>query len=310
MASKLSGVGVHTIRAWEKRYKALVPNRDSSGHRTYSKVDVEKLILLSELCLLGYTISKVANLSISELKEQLKDLGKSEESLQTKDFNLVSEAKAPIDPAQSMPIIIFALKNYNLDIVNLELGKLKGQVSNKEFALVILLPLVRLLNDAFASGTFNQTQCEAIRAILSFHMGHGLYQTHDSNQEKREKSHHNILIAGLQESNIDLTAGLMGLLCQNYSLQFTYLGTDISMDALLDLSKSLDVTSVMLSIGKGQFISSIDKLVGKLDSRIELVLLNKIENKTEIDQNKVSHKKLTILKSVEAFDAFIMQKNF
>lgn len=76
MASKLSGVGVHTIRAWEKRYKALEPSRDASGHRTYSKTDVEKLILLSELCLLGYTISKVANLSIPELKELLIDLGK------------------------------------------------------------------------------------------------------------------------------------------------------------------------------------------------------------------------------------------
>ena len=57
MASKISGVGVHTIRAWEKRYKALVPVRDAAGHRSYSKVDVEKLMLLSELCLLGYTIS-------------------------------------------------------------------------------------------------------------------------------------------------------------------------------------------------------------------------------------------------------------
>jgi len=74
MASKLSGVGVHTIRAWEKRYRALEPLRDGSGHRVYTKSDVEKLMLLSELCLLGYTISKVAKLSIEELKAQLLDL--------------------------------------------------------------------------------------------------------------------------------------------------------------------------------------------------------------------------------------------
>ena len=43
IASKLSGVGTHTLRAWEKRYGAVVPTRNDSGRRLYSDEDIEKL---------------------------------------------------------------------------------------------------------------------------------------------------------------------------------------------------------------------------------------------------------------------------
>ena len=71
LASKISGVGVHTIRAWEKRYQAVVPQRNTSGRREYNDKDIERLSLLSELCTLGHSIGKIANLSTEDLKVQL-----------------------------------------------------------------------------------------------------------------------------------------------------------------------------------------------------------------------------------------------
>jgi len=47
IASQLSGVAAATIRAWEKRYKALVPDRADNGHRLYSDIDIEKLTIAS-----------------------------------------------------------------------------------------------------------------------------------------------------------------------------------------------------------------------------------------------------------------------
>lgn len=308
MASKLSGVGVHTIRAWEKRYKALEPSRDSSGHRTYSKTDIEKLMLLSELCLLGYTISKVANLSIDELKEQLKDLGKSEESLKQSDFNLVSESKVSVDASQSMPIINFALKSYKLDVVSLELGKLKSLVSPRDFALVILLPLIQSLSEAQASGAFNNFQCEAVKSLLKFHMGHSLYYSHD----KRDKSNVNILIAGMQGDSQDLLLGLVGLLSNHYGFHYTYLGADISVESLSDLSKSLEITTLILGptnafvqLGKGQFQNTIEKLASKLNPQTELVLVGKLD----LELDKIQMKKLIVLKSIESVDDYLLKKN-
>lgn len=307
MASKLSGVGVHTIRAWEKRYKALEPSRDSSGHRTYSKTDIEKLMLLSELCLLGYTISKVAKLTILELKELLKDLGKSEESLVQSDFNLVSEAKVHVDPSQSMPIINFALRSYKLDVVSLELGKLKSLVSNRDFALSIMLPLIQTLREAEASGTLTSVQCEAVIVLLKFHMGHGLYHVSD----KKEKGSVNLLIAGMQGDSEDLLLSLVGLLANHYGVHYTYIGPDVSGEALVDLSRSLEANTIVLGptnafirLGKGPFQNYIEKLLGKISPQTELV----IAGKSELEFDKMTSKKLIILKSIEAIDEYLSKK--
>ena len=34
--SKITGIGTETLRAWERRYEAVVPGRSESGDRVYS----------------------------------------------------------------------------------------------------------------------------------------------------------------------------------------------------------------------------------------------------------------------------------
>lgn len=66
--SKITGIGTETLRAWERRYEAVVPGRSSSGGRLYSRDDVAKLLLLKSLVNNGHAISSVAGLTIEELK--------------------------------------------------------------------------------------------------------------------------------------------------------------------------------------------------------------------------------------------------
>ena len=308
MASKISGVGVHTIRAWEKRYKALVPVRDASGHRTYSKTDVEKLMLLSELCLLGYTISKVAGMSIPELKDLLKDLGKTEASFEATDFNLINDTKLTVDPSQSLPILNFALKSYKLDIISQELGKLKTLLTPKDFALQILLPLTHSLAEAYSSGVFNSAQEQATRALLRFHMGHHLYHP----VEKRDKVNINIIVSGMEGDLNDLGLGAVGLLCGHYGFHYTYLGADIAYEALSDTAKSLEANVVIVGpsnvhnqLGKVHFQNYIEKLTAKLNPQTELV----IAGKSELEIEKISSKRLVILKTLNAVDEYLSRKN-
>ena len=68
--SKITGIGTETLRAWERRYKAVVPNRSESGDRVYSRDDLAKLFLLKNLVDAGNTIGTIANLSIAELKNK------------------------------------------------------------------------------------------------------------------------------------------------------------------------------------------------------------------------------------------------
>src|SRR5690606_35129408 len=112
LASKISGVGVHTIRAWEKRYQAVTPARNEKGRREYSQKEVERLGLLSELCTLGHSIGQIANLDGSELKRLLKKLGKQTDAL---DSNVLKSVKmSSVDVDMSLTSLLMALSSYKL----------------------------------------------------------------------------------------------------------------------------------------------------------------------------------------------------
>jgi len=71
VVSQMTGLSVHVIRAWEKRYNVVEPDRTDTNRRLYSEEDIEKLRLLNDASNLGHNIGSIAHLSISELKEML-----------------------------------------------------------------------------------------------------------------------------------------------------------------------------------------------------------------------------------------------
>ena len=71
--SRITGIGVETLRAWERRYNAVIPMRSNAGDRNYSRENVAKLLLLKTCTDSGVSISKVANLETVELKKVVED---------------------------------------------------------------------------------------------------------------------------------------------------------------------------------------------------------------------------------------------
>jgi MerR family transcriptional regulator, light-induced transcriptional regulator len=48
-AAKLSGLSVPTMRAWERRYGVVHPERTAAGYRLYSQVSIERLVAMRHL---------------------------------------------------------------------------------------------------------------------------------------------------------------------------------------------------------------------------------------------------------------------
>ena len=67
--SNLTGLSIHVIRAWEKRYNAVIPRRTDTNRRLYSHDDVEKLKLLSRASDMGYSIGNIASYNIDDLEK-------------------------------------------------------------------------------------------------------------------------------------------------------------------------------------------------------------------------------------------------
>lgn len=75
--SQRTGLTPHVIRAWEKRYRAVVPGRSQKNRRLYSEDDVQRLQLLKKITDVGHSISQVAQLD----SEELLDLAQRDDSL-------------------------------------------------------------------------------------------------------------------------------------------------------------------------------------------------------------------------------------
>jgi DNA-binding transcriptional MerR regulator len=71
---KLSGIKAHTIRIWEKRYRILKPDRTDTNIRYYCDDDLKRLLNIVILNRLGIKISKISNLSDSEMSEKVMEL--------------------------------------------------------------------------------------------------------------------------------------------------------------------------------------------------------------------------------------------
>lgn len=69
VASRMTGLTPHAIRAWERRYGVVTPGRDSNNRRYYGEGDIERLSLLQKATGAGYPISQIAGYSREELQD-------------------------------------------------------------------------------------------------------------------------------------------------------------------------------------------------------------------------------------------------
>lgn len=69
--SRITGVNTVTLRAWERRYGLLIPQRTSKGHRLYSRSDIDRVKEIQLWLGRGLAIGKVKALLADEQREQI-----------------------------------------------------------------------------------------------------------------------------------------------------------------------------------------------------------------------------------------------
>src|SRR5512145_2624110 len=73
---RLTGLSAHVIRAWERRYGAVRPQRSAGGTRRYSEDDVARLRLLATAVAQGHRIGALAGLSDDAIERLLAPPGR------------------------------------------------------------------------------------------------------------------------------------------------------------------------------------------------------------------------------------------
>ena len=136
-ASLISGVTVHQIRAWERRYNAVRPKRLGNNFRSYTQENISRLKLLGILTRHGIAISKIAPLETFELQGQY-DLLVANEKPRT-DVSHYKENK------EKLGFLMMFLSAKKIEILKHEVTKFETLSSVTE----ILIPIIkRLMSDS------------------------------------------------------------------------------------------------------------------------------------------------------------------
>ena len=173
MAS-LTGLTIHQIRAWEKRYGTVEPSRSSGGDRLYSEQDVHRLSLLKQLSDLGHSIGATAHLPHAQL-ERMRALHEERQATPRRLVRRASERAALADSSANVADVAgpFLAAISRLDIVRAErvLAEAAGASDPTEFVCRVLLPMLHRIGTLWADGGFTIAHEHAASAVLRTQLG-------------------------------------------------------------------------------------------------------------------------------------------
>jgi DNA-binding transcriptional MerR regulator len=133
--SQLTGLGLDTLRAWERRYQAVSPARGQRG-RVYGNEEIQRLRLLRGAVEAGHAIGQIAALTNAEL-----------EPLQASSTGRVL---AHTNRVQDLLSIVAAYDGHALEA---ELGRLATLLKPADLIHDIILPLMKASGERWEQGS-------------------------------------------------------------------------------------------------------------------------------------------------------------
>ncbi len=295
VASQLSGVASATIRAWEKRYNAVMPERGDNKHRLYSEKDIEKLALLFRLTEVGQSIGKIAHLHLEELKHVYTSLmHRPYDELQ-----VVTPNHERIDFEKTFTSFFIALDAYKLDIISHELEKARSLLTPRDFCLKIITPLFHEIGIKVERGEVSVAQEHTLSAVFAFHAGQIISQHYQKKTLKDDL----IIIATPEGELHEMGILASALLCVHYGIRFIYLGANLRAESLAEATNALKPKAILLGTIRNLEVQDyLNKLTTGMHVSTEIWmggLLNAHE-RTELEKRKIP-----FFPTLDSFDEFL-----
>ena len=238
VVSQMTGLSIHVIRAWEKRYSVVEPDRTDTNRRLYSEEDIEKLKLLNDALHLGHHIGGVANLSLGELR-----------SLLSKETKSTIEKKNDFAPVSSEKIVeevlsesLEAIKNYDAKKLESILLQASSKLTQPILIESLIIPLVYKVGELWHSGEIRvANEHLASSAIRGF-----LYNLLESYSLSNSAP---VLVSGTPRGQEhELGALIAGVVAASSGWKVVYLGANLPAEEISAVVSHLNARVVALSI--------------------------------------------------------------
>lgn len=140
--AQLTGVSAHALRAWERRYGAVEPQRTPGGARRYSEREVARLRLLRRATDAGHPIGEIASLPDAEIRRRL---GLSEPGAKP-------SPDAESIGAEVVESLVDAARALDVDGLEHALARLLATLGPRRFAREVATPVLRRIGDEWEQG--------------------------------------------------------------------------------------------------------------------------------------------------------------
>lgn len=243
VVARRTGLKPDLIRAWERRYGAVEPDRTGSNRRTYTDADIERLKLLREAVSGGRSIGQVAELANEELKDLIA-ADRAEAPAAT------GSAPRPLDVTRDdaeiaealLAACLAAVQRFDPQDLEVQLRRASLALSKPRMLEQIVVPLMHKIGSLWREGELRPAHEHLAAAAIRSFVGNlqGAYTASPSAPR--------IVVTTPAGQRHEMGALIVAVTAATEGWQATYLGPDLPADEIAAAVQHQGARAVALSI--------------------------------------------------------------
>ncbi len=263
--ARRTGLSTHVIRAWEKRYGALAPQRTGSNRRLYTEADIERLSLLRRATTGGHSISQIARLSVEEL-QGLVVVDESSPTARTHRREQETQSSLEFHILECLA----AVRDFDGERLDLLLRRAAIAVSQPVLLEGIIRPLLERIGDHWATGELR---------VAHEHMATAIVRNFLSSIAAAHQPPENapVIMIGTPTGQIhELGAVLSAVAALSSGWRVVYLGTEVPVQEFIHVAQRSNCSAIGLSLvyppDDPRLIEELSKLRQMLPTQVKVII--------------------------------------
>lgn len=259
LVTRLTGLTSDTIRAWERRYRAIEPERSSGNTRQFSAGDVRRLSLLKEVTDLGHPISSVARLDVDELEALV-----SASVSSSGDRGARVRARGEPSQARICETYLGAVTRLDTSRSMEVLRDATERLDPHDFVFSVALPILQEVGRRWSHGDLGVAQEHVVSAQMAALLGNLVASAAPRGAPR-------LLLTTPPGHRHELGVLVAGILAALRNVDPVYLGPDLPWSEIEWAVQMSAPRVVVLSVVRDLGPNELDQLVGELDRLAEQV---------------------------------------
>lgn len=232
--ARKTGLSVHTLRAWERRYSVVEPQRSGGGTRLYSTGDIARLRLLKRAIDLGHSIGQIASLDMEELRGLVRE--DQADGSRTFDLSGTEQDRLLVEEVLKAVELMDGPRVHNL------LMRAVVQLSVRDMVEKVITPVLAQAGDLWAAGTI----CPANEHLLTVNVRRVLSWLLES--VPTDESAPSLLVTTPVGHWHDLGAQIASVMAAVAGWRVIFLGPNLPAEDIVRAVDVVNADAVMLGI--------------------------------------------------------------